>query len=93
MFKDECSLMPKYLFLHYKENVEIYELDTEEPVLANASFLKTLGFETSGETYLCFRLKSAEPIMIRDIVNYSTCLRFDPSNYIPYFTTIKELLV
>lgn len=93
MFKDECSLMPKYLFLHYKENVEIYELDTEEPVLANASFLKTLGFETSGETYLCFRLKSAEPIMIRDIVNYSTCLRFDPSNYIPYFMTIKELLV
>lgn len=93
MFKDECSLMPKYLFLHYKENVEIYELDTEEPVLANASFLKTLGFETSGETYLCFRLKSAEPIMIRDIVNYSTCLRFDLSNYIPYFTTIKELLV
>ena len=93
MFKDECSLMSKYLFLHYKENVEIYELDTEEPVLANASFLKTLGFETSGETYLCFRLKSAEPIMIRDIVNYSTCLRFDPSNYIPYFTTIKELLV
>ena len=93
MFKDECSLMPKYLFLHYKENVEIYELDTEEPVLANASFLKTLGFETSGETYLCFRLKSAEPIMIRDIVNYSTCLRFDPSDYIPYFTTIKELLV
>ena len=91
-FKEECAVMPQYLLLHYKENAEIYELDADEPVLAGASFLKTLGFMTSGETYLCFHLKSTEPKIINDIVDYATSLHFDKSNYVPYFTTIKELL-
>ena len=92
MFKEECAVMPQYLLLHYKEVAEMYELNTEEPVLADSSFLKALGFITSGETYLCFQLKSAEPKMISDIVDCSTCLHFDTSNYVPYFTTIKQLL-
>ena len=92
IFKEECAIMPQYLLLHYKDNVEIYELDAEEPVLAEASFLTTLGFKTSGETYLCFQLKSTEPKIISDIVDYSTSLNFDTNNYVPYFTTIKELL-
>ena len=92
MFKDECAIMPHYLLLHYKNVAEIYELNAEEPVLADASFLKTLGFATSGETYLCFQMKSAKPRMICDIVDYSASLHFDTSNYAPYFTTIKEIL-
>ena len=92
MFKKECSVIPKYLLLHYKKESVIYELDAEEPFLADASFLKTMGFTTSGDTYLCFQLKSAESIMISDIVDHSTSLHFDTSNYVPYFTTIKELL-
>ena len=91
-FKEECAVMPQYILLHYKDNAEIYELDAEEPVLADASFLKRLGFTTYGETYLCFLLKNAKPIMICDIVDHSACLHFDTSNYAPYFTTIKELL-
>ena len=92
MFKDECSVVPQYLLLHYKQEAEIYELVAEEPILADASFLKTLGFETSGETYLCFRLKSTDPIIIRNLVNCSVRQSFDSSIYVPYFTTIKELL-
>lgn len=92
MFKNECSVMPQYLLLHYKDDAEIYELNAEEPVLADASFLKTLGFSTTGKTYLCFQLKSAKPRVICDIVDHFASLHFDASNYAPYFTTIKEIL-
>lgn len=92
VFKKECSVIPQYLLLHYKEEAVIYELKAEEPFLADASFLKALGFLTSGDTYLCFQLKSAESKTISDIIDHSTCLHFDTSNYVPYFTTIKELL-
>ncbi len=91
VFMDDCSVMPKYLLLHHKDDAELFELDAEEPVLADASYLKTLGFVTYGETYLCFRLKSAEPKNC-DIVDSSTRLNFDTNNYVPYFTKIKEVL-
>lgn len=60
IFKEDCSIIPKYLLLHHKENAGIYDLEEEEPILADASFLKTLGFEVSGDRYLCFRLKSTK---------------------------------
>ena len=87
MFKEDCSIMPKYLLLHHKEKAEIYELDEEEPILADASFLKTLGFETTGETYLCFKLKDIEP----KTPVYVSRLNYDQRNYSPYFTTIDKL--
>lgn len=92
MFKDECAVMPQYLLLHYNNDAEIYELNAEEPVLADASFLKTLGFATTGKTYLCFQLRSAIPRMICDLVDHPASLHFDTSKYAPYFTTIKEIL-
>lgn len=92
MFKEDCSIIPKYLLLHHKDQAELYELEAEEPILADASFLKTLGFETTGETYLCFQLKTTESKVISDIVGYSASIHFDMCNYIPYFTIIKKLL-
>lgn len=92
MFKEECTVMPKYLLLHCKNDAEIYGLKVDEPFLADSSFLKTLGFTTAGKTYLCFQLKSVKPRMICDIVDHSASLHFDTSNYAPYFTTIKEIL-
>jgi len=92
MFKEDCAIMPKYLLLHYKNKVDIYELEIEEPILADASFLQTLGFETTGETYLCFRLKSAEPKNINNCVNTISHLIFEQSHYSPYFTTIDKII-
>lgn len=92
MFKEDCVIMPKYLLLHYKNKADIYELEIEEPILAEASFLQTLGFETTGETYLCFRLKSAEPKNISICGNTISHLLFDQSNYSPYFTTIDKII-
>ena len=92
MFKDECAVVPQYLLLHYKDDAEIYELHAEEPVLVDVSFLKTLGFAVSGETYLCFQLKSAKPRLICNIVDKTVSLHLNSSHYAPYFTTIKELL-
>ena len=89
MFKDDCSVVPKYLLLHHKDKAEIYELDEEEPLLANASFLKSLGFETTGETYLCFKLKSAKPRNILDLEFNLSNLNYEHKNYSPYFTSIK----
>jgi len=92
MFKEDCEVMPKYLLLHHKEQAEIYELDAEEPVLADASFLKTLGFECSGQTYLCFRLKNNSRKSIVELGANTTDLHYDKRNYAPYFTTLNELI-
>lgn len=93
MFKEECSVIPEYLFLHHKDEIEIYELDEDEPILVDASFLKTLGFETTGETYLCFRLKNAEQKNIQDLGGLSLHPNYNPKNYSPYFTTIDKVIV
>lgn len=91
MFKNDCSVIPKYLLLHHKDDADLFELDAEEPLITDASYLKTLGFVTSGEIYLCFRLKSAEPKNCY-IVDSSTRLNFDTNNCVPYFAKIKEVL-
>lgn len=92
IFKDDCSVMPEYLLLHHKNNAEIYELDAEEPILVDTSFLKTLGFETTGETYLCFRLKSAKQKSIRDLGGLASLPIYDSNKYSPYFTTIDKII-
>jgi len=90
MFKEDCAIMPKYLLLHHKESANLYELDSEEPILVDASFLKTLGFETSGETYLCFRLKSTDVVSISHF--NAKHFNYDQRNYSPYFTTIENAI-
>ena len=92
MFKDDCSVVPKYLLLHHKDKAEIHELDQEEPILADASFLRTLGFETTGKTYLCFRLKNAESKSMSDFGIKAFHIKCEQRNYSPYFTTIDELI-
>lgn len=91
MFKDDCSVVPKYLLLHHKNNAQIYELDEEEPLLADSSFLKSLGFDTTGETYLCFRLKCAKPKNIYNLGFNASNLIYDPKNYSPYFKTVDKI--
>lgn len=91
VFKDDCSAMPEYLLLHHDNKVEIYELEPEEPILAEASFLMSLGFDVSGKTYLCFRLKSANPLNIRDLGGYTINPNFNSKEYSPYFTTIENV--
>lgn len=85
VFKEDCSITPHFLLLHHKDNAEMYELDAEEPILADASFLKTLGFKTSGGTYLCFRLTNADPSKIQ---GYTLRPNHNLKTYSPYFTTI-----
>lgn len=92
MFKEDCCVMPEYLLLHHKDKAEIFELEADEPILADASFLKTLGFETTGETYLCFRLKSSQSKEIKDLGGLALRPNYDPRNYSPYFTTIDKII-
>lgn len=92
VFKEDCSLLPQYLLLHHKDKAEIYELDVEEPVLANSSFLKSLGFLISGDRYLCFRLKSSIPKWVTDSEGGGINLKYDKGNYAPYFTTIDKVI-
>ena len=87
MFKEDCPIVPKFLLLHHKETAEVYELDADEPILTDASFLKTLGFDARGEKYLCFRIKKIEPVAI----DWASGLNYDKRNYSPYFSTIDKL--
>lgn len=84
MFKEDCSTIPRYLLMHHKSEAEFYELELEDPILADASFLKTLGFPSSGETYLCFRLKDTKS---RELGQP----KYESSQYAPFFTTLEEL--
>lgn len=93
LFKKDCSVMPQYLLLHHKDKAELFELEIEEPLLADSSFLKSLGFETSGDTYLCFRLNSIEPVNISNLYSKTTRLVYEQNNYSPYFTTIDKIIV
>lgn len=84
--------MPEYLMIHHKEQAEIYELKVDEPILADGSFLKSLGFDVSGQTYLCFRLKDKEKKSISDFGGEASKPQYAPNNYSPYFTTLGELI-
>lgn len=92
VFKEDCSIMPKYLLLHHKSEAQLYELNVNDPILANSSFLNTLGFATSGETYLCFSLKNAEQLSAKHFGGKSPQFNYAPKNYHPYFTSIKKII-
>lgn len=78
--------------IHHKERAEFYELDVDEPILADASFLQSLGFDVSGQTYLCFRLKNKEKKSCSEFGGEASVPLYNPKNYSPYFTTIGKLI-
>lgn len=51
----KCS--PGYLLLHRKQKIEIFRLDTNEPLIKEVCELRQLGFEPKGDVYLCFIIK------------------------------------
>lgn len=79
IFKEDCNVRPKYLLLHNHQNRIVYELQDLEPQLAHASYLKELGFQPTGDTYLCFFLTSATEIEKKIDI---------PVTYAPFFTEI-----
>lgn len=90
IFKEDCSISPRFLLLHHKEDNDLFELDGCEPTLVDFSYLNSLGFETNGNTYICFKLKDTIP---RDTVRSTKGeLKYDELNYSPYITTIDKLL-
>lgn len=92
IFKEDCEMTPQYLLLHHKEYVKFFELDSDEPVLASASFLNTCGFCCSGETYLCFKLRNKQELSIKELGGDLQTLVYDKYNYAPYITTIDKIL-
>ena len=89
--KEDCNTLPHYLFLHHYEEYEIHELLREPPFLANAAFLRTLGFDPHGETYLCFRLKSTDNINFNQLTGKTSKPLYNREKFSPYFTTLKAL--
>ena len=79
IFKEDCNVRPKYLLLHNHQNRIVYELQDLEPQLAHASYLKELGFQPTGDTYLCFFLTSASEIEKKIDI---------PVTFAPFFTEI-----
>lgn len=92
IFKEDCEMMPKYLLIYHNDNAELFELEPDEPVLANANSLKSLGFDSHGDTYLCFKLKNNKRLTIRELGGSVTYPIYDKNNYNPYFTTLREII-
>ena len=89
VFKENCAVMPDFLLLHNKDDKALYELDGEDPILADNSFLKSLGFRVHGETYLCFRLRSSEKTDLGKMNFSAESLIDGRSNFKPYFVNIE----
>ena len=70
--------------MHHKDDTGFYELNSEEPIFADASFLTLLGFDVSGKTYLCFRLKYKKSIDLGTPV-------YGKRTYAPLFTTFANI--
>lgn len=85
MFKQDSTVIPKYLLLHHKNEAEFYELNNEKPTLTEASYLASLGFKLSGKIYLVFYLKDKKAIEMGKP-------RYDSRNYFPFFAKLKDLL-
>ena len=83
---------PQYLLLHHRREHELYELLPNSPVLADSSFLKSLGFECSGNAYLCFSLKNAERKKLRIFDDPNVHLEYDENGFSPYISTIEQII-
>lgn len=92
IFKEDCEMTPQYLLLHHKNEAHLFELDSEEPVLVDVSFLKKCGFNCSGETYLCFKLKNNRELSTLNLFDKRYSFVYDKFNYAPYFTTIGKII-
>lgn len=92
IFKEDCDMMPEYLLLYHNEKADLFELESDEPALANASFLKTLGFDCHGDNYLCFKLKNNKSLTIENLGGMAKHPIYDKNNYTPYFTTLRKII-
>lgn len=92
IFKEDCDMMPEYLLLYHNEKADLFELESDEPALANASFLKTLGFDCYGDNYLCFKLKNNKSLTIENLGGMAKHPIYDKNNYTPYFTTLRKII-
>lgn len=92
IFKETCELTPKFLLLHHKDEAKLFELDSEEPVLTDATFLKECGFKSKGETYLCFRLKSEREISLTELTGSQQAFVYDKYDYAPHITTLDKII-
>ena len=88
MFKEDCNVIPSYIILHHKEECHAYRIRKDEPMLADASFLRQLGFDVNGNTYLCFQLDGIKEYDIKRLIETGE-FKYKRT-YIPYFTTIPE---
>ena len=92
VFKDDC-LIPKYLLLHYKNEASVLELTGEEPYVVAASYLRSLGFQVSGNYYLCFDIRDITPLSLKNHDGViSQQLNYDKKTFSPYFTTVNEVV-
>lgn len=92
IFKEDCSMTPKYLLLHHGDKANIFELDAEEPVLATGTFLKTLGFNSNGQMYLCFNLKDNKSRTVKELGGNLPQPNYNRNNYAPYFSTLEKII-
>lgn len=92
VFRETCEIIPKFLLLHHKDEANLFELDSEEPVLADSSFLKKCGFSCCGDRYLCFRLKRGDILNTQELIGSQCVFAYDRYNYAPLFTTLDKII-
>lgn len=93
LFKDDCEVIPKYLLLHHKDDADLFELEQETPILADASYLQSIGFSAKGDRYLCFRLRNAKCTDVVKLGSNTTDLVFNHASVVPYFKPFKKTIV
>lgn len=92
LFKEDCSTIPAYLFLHHQDNTHLYKLDQEDPLLVDSNYLNSIGFKATGDKYLCFKLTNTDEILVENLIPKNSKIKYNKGNYSPYFTTMVEML-
>ena len=76
--------LPEFILLHNHGRKQLFALTKEEPEIKTAKELNDKGFSATGKLYLCFKLKSTEPV-IKDCK-----IEVEHYDYTPSFTTIDK---
>lgn len=85
IFRENCSVMPRFILLFHKDETRMFRLDGDEPILTDGKFLTSLGFKTSGNKYLCFKLLDNNQLDI-------TPIKFDRTCFAPRLISMKEII-
>lgn len=88
---EDLQPMPRLLLLHSKQWMKLFELTNVESKYFGKEYLKRLGFQPTGETYIGVGFDSSFNYNLKSVGIDKDSLIFE-QRYAPYITTFQKLI-